>query len=246
MVITDYRGSANVDIATVNDIDGTPMIAYFQDRSYSQHFNVGKLESPYFRSVAGVGYKGDGPYNSGNAPAIYKRWSKMISRCYNDYYQNRGNAYHGVTVHPYFQNFQNFHKWYMENYYELEGEQMELDKDLLYKNNKVYGPDTCCFIPHSINTALVNNSEMRGELPVGVSKAKDGIRFRAYMYQYNKQVHVGIFNTPEEAFEAYRVEKQRYLRELADTCMYKKGGIIFPQFKKVYDALYNYNPEITD
>lgn len=32
------------------------------------------------------------------------------------------------------------------------GEPVELDKDIKVKGNKVYGPDTCLYVPRTINT----------------------------------------------------------------------------------------------
>ena len=67
--------------------------------------------------------------------------------------------YKECTVCQEWWNFCNFEKWYDEHYYEIEDEIMDLDKDILFKGNKEYGPNTCCVIPHYINTCLLYTSK---------------------------------------------------------------------------------------
>ena len=55
----------------------------------------------------------------------------------------------------------------------------------------------------------------------------------------NKNKSVGSFDTPEEAFQAYKTEKENYIKEVAD----KYKNLIS---QKVYQSLYNYQIEITD
>lgn len=55
----------------------------------------------------------------------------------------------------------------------------------------------------------------------------------------NKNKNIGSFNTPEEAFEAYKTAKEKQIKEVAD----KWKPLIKP---KVYQAIYNYKVEITD
>ena len=43
-------------------------------------------------------------------------------------------------------------------------EGLELDKDLLVKGNKVYGPDTCCFIPQAINSLFGQGAKRKKNL----------------------------------------------------------------------------------
>lgn len=54
-----------------------------------------------------------------------------------------------------------------------------------------------------------------------------------------KRIYLGLYNTPEEAFEVYKYYKEKNIKEVAD---YYKDKI--PQ--KLYDAMYNYEVEITD
>jgi hypothetical protein len=79
----------------------------------------------------------------------YATWSGMISRCYspkNQSYENYGGK--GVTVHPDWHHYQDFATWYHENH--VEG--WSIDKDAL--GGKVYGPDTCIYIPEQVSQVL--------------------------------------------------------------------------------------------
>ena len=51
--------------------------------------------------------------------------------------------------------------------------------------------------------------------------------------------YLGTFDTPEEAFQAYKTAKEECIKEVAD----KWKGLISEQ---VYNALINYKIEITD
>jgi hypothetical protein len=53
---------------------------------------------------------------------------------------------------------------------------------------------------------------------------------------------MGFFDTPEEAFNAYKQAKEAYIKEVANT--YKEKYSQFPQ--KLYDAMMRYEVEITD
>lgn len=92
----------------------------------------------------------------------YEVWCSMLKRCY----VNPKPTYTSVTVCSEWLIFTNFAKWFKNNY--TKGAQ--LDKDLLVKNNKIYGPTTCIFTPPYINSFLTTRAVERGEYPIGVSK----------------------------------------------------------------------------
>ena len=63
---------------------------------------------------------------------------------------------------------------------------------------------------------------------------------KAYLSEeFGKQVYLGSYNNPTDAFTSYKVAKEAYIRELAD----KYCDSIT---KNVYDALIKYKVEITD
>lgn len=157
----------------------------------------------------------------------------MLSRCYDKKYQEKQPAYIGCYVDNYLLGFQNFAKWFEENY----NEGFHLDKDILVKGNKVYSPQTCCFVPQEINKLFTKSTKLRGNLPIGVSKL--GSRFVAQVNINGKRIHLGCFTTPEEAFQAYKTAKEKQIKEVAD----KWKDLID---LKVYQAMYNYKVEIND
>jgi hypothetical protein len=82
---------------------------------------------------------------------LYKRWKSMMERCYrekNKDYKSYGAK--GVTVDIRWHNFQN----YVEDVSNIEGfdkekiinNQIELDKDIKIKNNKIYSLITCIWV----------------------------------------------------------------------------------------------------
>jgi hypothetical protein len=114
-----------------------------------------------------------------------------------------------------------------------------LDKDILVSNNKIYSPETCCFVPKEINTIINRQKRQRGSLPIGVTKNKN--KYLSQISKHKKRIILGYFDTPEDAFLAYKREKESYIKEVADD-YYNKGLIT----KRVHDALYNWTIEITD
>jgi hypothetical protein len=88
-----------------------------------------------------------------------------------------------------------------------EGKQ--LDKDIIFPNNKVYSPETCAFVSRATNTFVNTNGASRGEYPLGVSWHKPAGKFRANCSnQFTKKTeYLGLFNCPQEAHEAWQKRK---------------------------------------
>lgn len=169
----------------------------------------------------------------------YILWKSMIGRCYGK--KSIGTLYENCSVCDEWLTFSNFKKWFDDpaNGYK---EGYHLDKDILVKGNKVYSPNTCCFVPPQINTLITKHDKTRGEYPIGVSyKSGKGKNFRAVFRQNGAYVYLGVFDTPNEAFNAYKMAKESYIKDLA-TQYYQNGSIA----KISYNALMNYNVEITD
>lgn len=240
MVIVEYRKYSDMDIY-FPEYDWT-----VKNRDYKR-FKEGSISCPYEKTVYGVGYLGVGEYKTrenGKPTKVYKIWKDMLRRCYSEKYHKKYFTYIDCKVHEEWHNLQNFGIWFNDNYYEVEGERMELDKDILIKHNKIYSPETCVFVPQRINTLFVKKDKNRGKSAIGTHNDKNG------KYQVNcclinpktgksKQEYLGLYDTQEKAFEVYKYYKERNIKEVAD---YFKKEIP----TELYDALYKYEVEITD
>jgi len=242
MIITDYRNNADIDVCIINILsDGTIKYNNICNRMYN-HFKNGKdIKSPYDKATCGIGYIGEG-YRPKDVPEIYRFWNHMLTRTNSIEFKIQSPSYKDVKLHPWFENFQNFIKWYNLNYYKFPNEKMCVDKDIIFKGNKIYGPDTCCFVPERINLLFLNRKALRGNLPIGVYFENYSQKYCIEINKFKKR-----FKTSEEAFYVYRARKLSYIKEVADDYLYNKGGMNIPQFRDVfYPAMLRYDIEITD
>ena len=239
MIIVGYRNTMDIDV-------------YFPEYNWTykgttySNFKIGLIKCPYEKRYYGVGYLGEGKHKSrenGKDTRVYKTWKNMLQRCYDSKFHEKQPTYKNCKVCDEWLNFQNFAEWYENNYYTVEGETMCLDKDILYKGNKIYSPENCIFVPKKINSLFVKSNKIRGESPIGTTLHQG--KYVAYCHMINpktgksKRKHLGIYDTQEKAFQVYKYHKENYIKEVAD---YFKEHI--PQ--KLYNAMYNYEVEITD
>lgn len=125
--------------------------------------------------------------------------------------QRRYPRYAGTTTT--FSDFQDFAEWaVLQPGYAQDG--FELDKDLLSNGLKVYCKETSIFVPKEINLLFNKVKPLRGEYGIGVQKFRN--RFRAKIKYNNKNVYLGVFNTPTEAFLAYKTAKEEKVKMLAE------------------------------
>lgn len=228
VTIIEYFGCYN---CTIKFEDGTVR----RNVAYKEVKN-GSIVNPLHKSVCGVGYLGVGKYS----PSInkqktkeYSYWHDMINRCYNTTRKNGNKHYKPVNVDEEWHCFQAYAEWFNKNY--VNG--WHVDKDILVKGNKIYSPSTCCFVPQEINSIFTRGEDRRGLYPIGVTKVCSSYKVQLNMYGEIK--YIGTYKTIEEAFQAYKTAKEEYIKEVAD----KWKPLITPE---VYQAMYNYQVEITD
>lgn len=167
----------------------------------------------------------------------YILWINMLNRCYNEKLHQIQPTYLNCETSSEFLVLSKFHSW-CQNQAGFNQKGFELDKDLLAKGNKEYHPDKCVFIPREINSFLRTRKKMRGELPIGVNMDKWG-SYIARMSINGRDMYIGTFKTPEQAFQSYKAAKEAHIKVLAN----KYKDQIDP---RAYDALMNYKVEITD
>ena len=173
----------------------------------------------------------------------YKLWQGMLYRCTSKCW-NRYPTYAGATCSENFKSFSFFYKWCQEqvgfNNTNSNGKRWCLDKDILFKGNKLYSEDTCVFIPHRINSLLIKSNATRGEYPIGVYWDNRANKFRVYCEIGGEpKKHIGYYDTLQEAFVAYKAFKEDIVKQVAE--QYRE--LID---KRAYKALLAYEVEITD
>lgn len=164
-------------------------------------------------------------------------WNNMSQRCRTGgAKQQQRPTYTGVS-HT-FSDYHDFIGWAQTQIgYGLDG--WALDKDLLVKGNKIYSKDFAVFLPAEINSFLIKQESTRGDLPIGVTFDKERSKFAAQMFKENKRVHLGRFESPIDAFLAYKQNKEAYAKELA----HRWAGQIDP---RAWAALLSYKVEFND
>ena len=232
--------------------NGARLIEFLDIHNYKKIVKIDNIlqkevKNPFYSHLYDRGYIGVGKYVSrinNHTTRVYNNWYSMMERCYDEKYHIKHPTYKNCTVCEEWYNFQNFAEWYEENYYEVDGERMELDKDIIIKHNKIYSPETCIFVPHTINSLFTKRQNDRGESAIGTSPHKCG-KYTVYCSLINpetgksKSEYLGLYDTQEKGFEIYKYYKERNIKQVAD---YYKGQI--PE--KLYIALYNYEVEIDD
>lgn len=228
--IIEYVNALN---CTIRFMDVNKYI--IENVSYKR-IELGKVKNPFALSVFGVGFYGGSTKNKSKLSV--NKWRYVLARCYHNKSKEKRPAYKNVTVCDDWHNYQNFAKWHEDNFKShMQG--WHLDKDILTKGNKVYSSETCCFVSHEINTLFNIQEARRSDLPSSVTRIKNSMKYRSMIHIYDKTFHLGVFNTIEEAFQAYKIIKEGHIKEIADKW---RGQITEP----TYQAMYNYQVEITD
>lgn len=230
----------------------TDIIVEFQDDNKARvhtrwdHFQEGAVKNPYYKDIYGIACPGN-KVKLTDTKREYQAWVDMLRRCYDEKYLIDKPTYVGCNVCDEWTNYENFYIWIInqENYDKWKSDTtFHVDKDILFKHNKVYSPKTCCLVPNNVNTLFVKSDGIRGVYPIGVSEHyKDS---GTYMARCNnplihKNILLGIYSSPNDAFMAYKKYKETLIKTIAEE-EYKKQNII----QSCYNAMMNYEVEITD
>ena len=239
MIIKEYRKCNDIDVY-FPEYDWTFKHAIYQT------FKNGKIKCPYEPRYYGVGYLGEGKYkmfDNGKLTDKYNIWYGMLKRCYDPKYQEKYPTYKDCKVEDYLLNLQHMAEWINKNYYEVPGERMHLDKDILCKGNKIYSRDKCIFVPEGINKLFTKCDNARGENPIGASLTSSGNYEVRCRNGYGEPVYLGSYSTKDEAFNVYKQYKEKVIKKVIDSY---EGKIPEPFYSKLKTAMYNYEVEIDD
>lgn len=239
MVISKYRNNKDIDVYF-------PEYDWVFEHATYNTFKKENIKCPYEKRCFDMGYLGEGKYKvseNGKTTDKYNIWYSMLQRCYDPKYQEKRPTYKGCKVENFFLNFQNMGEWIENNYYDVPGERMCLDKDILYKGNKIYSRSTCIFVPHRINSLFTKRDNDRGNNPIGITVNSSGNYQARCRNGYGKKICLGVYSTKEEAFQAYKQYKEEIIKEVIDSY---EGKIPEPFYSRLKEAMYNYEVEIDD
>lgn len=169
-------------------------------------------------SVEGVGVVGNEVKGISTTDA-YKHWKHMLVRCYSESYHKTRETYRDCSVSEEWLYFPNFQKWFNDNY--VDG--YHLDKDLLKQGNRIYSPETCCFIPPEVNSYIVERGSVRDGCETGVSK-----RRKKGSMEYN-----GLYNVVSTGVYLFRTTDL----ELANSRYKEFKKLVFEEIADKYESL---------
>lgn len=162
---------------------------------------------------------------------IYQHWRRMLRRAYSIETRLTHKTYIGVMVCDEWHDYSKFLLWAKRQKHVYS--KYELDKDILVKGNKIYSPETCCFVPQEINKLFNNRDSSRGKYPQGVTLNKGRNKFKAQISIDGTSINLGRYDTPKQAHDVYLKAKKEYISLIAKRW---KGRID----DLVYDSLINY------
>ena len=241
-----YKSNSSGDFKVLKyneakDVDIQFLKTGFETSATLGNIRNGEVKDLYSPSVYNVGILGI-KYPSkvnGVLTKEYEIWCSMIQRCYSDSFKKKRPTYTDCKVSDNFLHYEHFYEWCQKQVgFGVEG--FELDKDLLVKGNKVYSEYSCVFIPREINQLLVKRENMRGKYLIGVHWCNINKVFVAQASKNKgKSERLGIFKTELEAFKAYKIAKESFVKEQAEKWRDKIDT-------RAYEALMNYTVEIAD
>lgn len=184
--------------------------------------------------VFGVGYDSGGDYSryiDGKESKEFSTWKNMMARCHGQAAQrNRPSCLDSKHIDEW-ADFQVFALWCnTQPQFEYDG--WHLDKDLLVQGNKEYGPETCRFVPHQLNSLLLEGNK-KADLPKGLSFHPQTKKYRVRVNNQSKKVYDKLFKTIEDAKEAYTAVKEMLVKEQAEIWKDKISS-------DIYQSLINY------
>lgn len=144
------------------------------------------------------------------------KWLGMLERSLSSKFKQSNPSYSNTTVCKEWLTFSNFKAW-VDSQPNRDWVNLQLDKDLKFRNNDEYNKDSCIFVTQKVNTFVTNNKSRRSGL-LGVTKFDQP---RAYLASCRNpftlvQEKLGYFYTEREAHLAWKNRKHELALQLAD------------------------------
>lgn len=232
MRIVEYNNSQDIIVEFQDEHKAKVHTAY-------NNWKKNHISNPYNRDIFEKGCIGNTISKiNGVKKDSYKVWYAMLQRCYSECYRSKP-TYIDCNVCDQWLIYENFEKWYNNNFYEVNEEQMMLDKDILHKGNKIYDEEHCIFVPQCINKLFTKRQLHRGKYPIGVTYDFDDNKYIVHCNADGKSIYLGSYDTSYDAFIKYKIYKEKHIKIVADRY---KGKIP----NELYNAMYAYEVEITD
>lgn len=240
MKIIKYRKYSDIDVMFDN--------GYVREHARYSEFKNGTIRNHMIPEIYGIGILGDiKTKENGIFTKEYATWANILQRCYDPKKQEEFPKYKDVTICNEWLYFPNFVEWCHKqtNWDKVlkDRKKFHIDKDIINKGNKIYCPESCCFVPAIVNTLFCKSEALRGDYPIGVSLSRDKTSFRARCNNpiTKEKLEYRDYQTPEEAFKKYKEVKEKIIKEIAQE-EYNKGNIT----EVCYKAMMKYEVEITD
>lgn len=138
---------------------------------------------------------------------IYIKWSGALERTISEAYHAKQPTYVTASVDDRWKYFSAF-KYWSDQQPTWDG--CHLDKDILLPGNKIYSPETCCYVPQWLNNLATTSSSKSG-LPLGVSYKPGSENATKVYYTQVGKINGGRYTsrsyTPQEAHVKYQLAK---------------------------------------
>ncbi|AZF87738.1 hypothetical protein CPT_Mydo_163 [Proteus phage Mydo] len=144
---------------------------------------------------------------NGKMDIYYSRWKDILKRCYSDKFLSKNPSYYGCSVCKEWLTFSKFKAWLEDN--SFSGTEV-IDKDLIFRGNKVYGPQSCTLIDSYLNSFMALGGRDKN-LPHGVGLQSGNCikRYTAKISHEGKMKYIGSYLTSHEAHRAWQEQKAK-------------------------------------
>lgn len=204
-------------------------------KATSGNVRNGLVRDNFAKTVYGVGYFGDGIFksrlpNNGPCTKEYATWSAIMFRCYGD---NRDECtlrnYGDCSVVAEWHNYQTFASW-CQTQPEMNFCNSSIEKDIIIKGNKLYSPNTTCFVPIELNVAITGIKHQNSTGKAGVWKFNDS--YISEVTMFSTKASLGRFDNFQDAEYVYREVKQSYIRALAEIYKDRLRADVYEKLKE--------------